>query len=90
MTLGQKREVNKLVNSGVIQILMEEIEKSPDFFVISNCILALGNICASSLDFREKILLTNPLIFKKLTELATKNHKKLQHEIAYFTAVMIK
>lgn len=69
---------------------MTEIANSPDFDVISNSVLALGNICASDADFRNKVLLADPQIFKKLTELVSKNHFKLQSEIAYFTAVMIK
>lgn len=82
--------MNKLINSGVIKLLMTEVVSSPDFEVISNCVLALGNICASDPEFRDKVLVTDPSIFKKLNELVSKNHFKLQSEIAYFTAVMIK
>lgn len=83
MTLGQKRDVNKLINSGAIQILLTEVQTNPHLDVISNCILSLGNIAAQEdSDFRKKIFQAHPEIFKDLCdasdELSSKNHLRLQ------------
>lgn len=71
MTLGQKRDVNKLINSGAIQILLIEVQTNPNLDIISNCILSLGNIAAQEdSDFRKKIFHSHPEIFKDLCELS--------------------
>jgi hypothetical protein len=88
MTLGERREMQKLVNSGLIKILADEIQRSPDLELVTNCVMALGNIAATHYEFRNKIISTEPKIFHKLQNFVSKYG--VQKEIAYFVSNMIR
>lgn len=45
LALAERREMHKLINSGLINLLYEEISKSTDLRLVINCIIIFTNIC---------------------------------------------
>lgn len=78
MTLAGKRELNKMVTSGLISVLCHELDKSSavvEIANINNFISALSNIASTNIDFRDMIIAREQLIFHKLNRL---KHRALQ------------
>ena len=88
LSLGERREMKKLINSGLIQLLVQEIQKSPDSEIVTNCVMSLGNISSTHIEFRNKIIAFEPKIFSKLKSFVSQ--RGIQKEIAYFVASMIR
>lgn len=45
LALAERREMHKLMNSGLIDLCHEEICKSTDLRVVINCVIIFTNIC---------------------------------------------
>jgi hypothetical protein len=91
LCMGNKREVQKLLNSGLLKILMESLAHSTNPKLSSNILWALTNICQACIEFRDKIAVSTPLIFEILINLFEfyQFDFLLHFEIIYFTSSML-
>jgi hypothetical protein len=83
LALGERREVNKLLNAGLVRSLSNEIRKSPDIPHLINCVWALSNLAATDMSTRDAIVRSDPNLFVALhglLEISTSDYQ-LQGEV---------
>lgn len=86
--MGERREVNKLLNSGLVRSLSNEIRKSPDIPHLINCVWALSNLAATDVSTRDAIVRSDPNLFVALhgvLEISTSDYQ-LQGEVMQFVS----
>jgi hypothetical protein len=98
LALGGKREVQKMINCGIIETMGELLENHGDLTVVINCVWTLSNIALTDLEMRNNIIKRLPAVFKLLEKYIvnsndvgiTANNFRLQSEIVFFVSSMIK
>ena len=58
--MASKRELKKIINSGLITVLSKKIEEPIGLCVKASCIMALGNIARNFDEYREVIIDREP------------------------------
>ena len=66
LSLGSKREMHKMMSSGLLTTIVKQLNQKPPFSLLILCLQTLGNIAITHSSFVDMIISREPLILHRV------------------------